>query len=228
MLDRAGMRFGPYLLFLRSRIGFSDFHDFTDWPPLGNALDRQMWDDADAVITMFSKPRNINLGPIEDLPDWIDFLELASISADYASRANTIRQRYVNRYDRTTRISYSDEDEFFPAVANMMIMCEPGATPDKPTFDRRLVLISYEDADDPENVCVGEAARQVLRSTEGVWHSRGIYGLAARDQRPPQAILQGLDRIVRHDAVSDIGIFRLADAVPLCPSVSPLQAFLGR
>jgi hypothetical protein len=82
-LNRPGMRFGPYLLFLRSKMAISDYHDFRDWRPLADADYRQMWGE-DAAVTMFSRPGEL-AALQHEMPDWIDFLELVSISTDYAS-----------------------------------------------------------------------------------------------------------------------------------------------
>lgn len=223
-LAAPGMEHGPYLLFLRSSVGHSAHHDFDDWDVLANTRNQQAWGE-NGVITLFSKPAE--LGGIEEIPDWVEFLELASISTDFATYHERDRATWV---DLLGGINFDyDDDDFEPTFANMMIMCSPGATPDKPTFDRRLLTISFfEEA--ASNLRATEAIKRRLGQTAvGVWHSRDMEAVAFRDSRSPTALMAGLsDFAGRTDAIYDLGVFRLAAAAPLSAPLSPLQTFLTK
>lgn len=228
-LSRPGMQFGPYLLFLRSGVAFSDFHDFEDWEPIGGAVDRQMWDGHNCVITMLSRPEEIlALGDASAAPDWVEFLEIASIATEYSFSSTTNRHKSSFHDRKSNETIYYDEDDYLPTVANMMFMCEPGGTPEKATFDKRLIIISHHDADERANARVSEMVKRLVPTAEGVWHGSAIYALAARDQRSPAAILQALQPVTARGEVKDVGVFRLADAAQLRAPLSPLKAFLER
>lgn len=78
--DKPAMLHGPYLTFVRSKFAFSDYHDFTDWPFLGDDVNKCRGDDA--VIAQFGMLQEFyTLG---EIPDWVDFIEVASIAHDYA------------------------------------------------------------------------------------------------------------------------------------------------
>lgn len=223
VLARRGMDHGPYLVFLRSRIGFVGPHDFDEWECLARILDQQMWGE-DALVTMFSTPQDLACISATDAPEWVDTLEIASIAVDYAGhRPPEQKQEFV--------ADWGDDDEdraILPTVANLMHTCRPGATPDKVAFDRRLLLVLFDDPEDRRNVGTLEAAKHRLGSSAvSVWYSRDIFGVAFRDQRQPAMIMESLGSILSREEVFDAGIFKLCGAVSVRPAVSRLHDFLG-
>lgn len=227
ILKRRGMEHGPYLLFLRSSIGFSDHHEFSDWPPLADALGRQMWGD-DSVVTMFSTAKDLlHLAP-SDLPDWAEYVEIASVTSEYASNLAANRERINYGFGRDTETYFREEEHYWPSVANMMFSCDPAGAPDKASFDRRLLILVLNDPGDQGNDRIVQDLRKRLGGTSaGVWHSRGVLGIAFKDARPPRSILNGLRQFSDSDRVYDIGVFRLAAAAALRADMSPMQAFLA-
>lgn len=222
------MEHGPYLLFLRASYAFSDHHSFEDWPPLDGLLGQQLWGE-NSVITMYSKPSDLgSLCDFADAPEWVDYLELASIAVDYAGHTPTNRKRVVNHYGKDTAVYYTEPDTYYSTINNLMLTCNPGSTPDKRTFDKRLLLMSLlNSADSQSERVVQELRRRLGRTAAVVWHSRDVFGIAFKDAKPPALILQSLEDLCRDRRIDDIGVFKLCGSVQLQGAMSPMQAFLG-
>lgn len=213
------MEYGPYLLFLRSRIGFTGPHDFDEWDRLYGLLHQQMW-GTDTVVTMLSTREELaGLGDAE-APEWVEILEIASIAVDHAGL----------RRSEASEGTWADEDdeEFLPTIENLMRWCQPGATADKATFDRRLALVLFDDPEDDRNASILDAAKRRLgKSAIGVWYGRDMFGIAFKDQRQPTQILESLRDIFIPTKVFDAGVFKLCGAASLRAPVSPLLDFLA-
>lgn len=224
ILTKPGMQYGPYLVFLRSRIGFTGPHGFDEWDCMDGILYQQMW-GTDTLVTMFSTPQElVHIGEA-DAPDWVDILEIASIAVDHAGQRLPVPEEDL-------AVIWDDEDNdeeetFLPSVENLMRFCRPGATPDKAAFDRRLMLILFDEPDDRRNAGTLDAVKRRLgKSAVGVWYGRDMFGIAFRDQRQPAQILESLRDILSRAEIFDAGIFKLCAAASLRAAVSPLQDFL--
>ena len=210
--NKPNMLIGPYLVFVRSRLSFSDHHDFQDWPFLATSLTGKLW-GADSLIAYVANLKGFS--DMGDLPEWVDFIEVASISPDIAAA------------------SYSEDEAekegwYSPCMANLIEGANAGTVPEKPCFDNRLVLVSlFDDADERQSMRLLDRLKSFLGPTAtGVWHSRELVGIAFKDGRSPSQLGPILERILKEDDVHDFGVFKIADVATEIGVPSPLASFL--
>jgi len=208
---------GPYLLFARSHPAFSDHHDFEDWSFLGQSLDGKLW-GRNAVVAAFNTPDElIKAG---DIPDWVEFIELASVSHEFGNVPFALPATEL------------EEDTYqtiwHPSSKNLTSVFRPRGASEKVTFDRRLLIVTYAD-DDTEHFISRHNTK--IRTglggdAVGVWHSEDIFGFAFHDARGPQAIINSLSRWLNEDDVIDAAVFRVASVMTERGTISPLDHFL--
>lgn len=209
------MEVGPYLVFVRSRIAFSDHHDFQDWPFLATGLSGMMW-GVNAVAAYI--PHIQGFADMGDIPEWVEFIEVASIAPEIGAAS----------YSEECLDDSDDDDIYSSCMVNLMRGANVGAISEKPCFDKRLVLVSLcDDATDRVSVRLLDRLKSFLgHSARGVWHSSDLIGIAFRDSRSPDKLAQVLERVLREDNTHDFGVFKIADVAPESGVPSPFVSFL--
>lgn len=209
---------GPYLLFARSHPAFSEYHGFEDWSFLGRSMSGKMW-GKNAVVAAMNAPADFS--GAGEVPEWVEFIEVASISPDCASAPFSDP---ASEYDDDGTKVWSS------SARNISDHIKPRGTSEKATFDRRLLLVSYYDDDRAQFIARhNERVKAALgRTSACVWHSEDLFAFAFCDGRAPQDILNGLGKIINEGSVYDAALFRIAAAIPEQGVPSPLAHFLSR
>ncbi len=218
---------GPYLVFARSHPAFSDHHGFEDWSFFGGDYAGKMW-GKNAVVAYINRPSEFNgAGAI---PDWIEFLEVASISTDHgypphSSPAVRVEVGDVEGHmdDGTDLVEWC-----IPSARNLLGRIDPGPTPDKRFFDRRLLVVSYGSDDTDRHIARHNSLirRALGVSSATVWHSEDIFAFAFRDSGHPQGIVDRLAGVLGENQIFDCAAFKLAAVMPEKGVPSPLAHFL--
>lgn len=207
---------GPYLVFARSHPAFSDHHGFEDWSFFGGNYASKMW-GRNAVISYINRPTEFS--GAGDIPEWVEFLEVASISTDHGFPAHS---------GPAVEADESEVEWFNPTARNLLSRIDPGPTPDKRFFDRRLLIVSYGDDDTDSHIARHNSLiRQRLgASSAAVWHSEDLFAFAFRDNRQPQDIVNSLAGVLSESRIFDCATFKLSAVMSEKGVPSPLAHFL--
>ena len=209
---------GPYLLFARSNPSFSDYHDFEDWGFLGKTLAGKMWGH-NAVIAAFSSPSDF--AKAGGLPDWIEFIEIASIGPDWGIAPFS---RPAFEFEEGT-----NDTIWNPSSVNLTSEIRIAGNPEKICFDQRILIVSYGEGTEARRSKQGDRLRSALGKTSlPVWHSADLHGIAFKDQRSPEEIMKSISGAMDEEVVYDAAVFRIASALTEPGVPSPLGHFLMR
>ena len=210
---------GPYLLFVRSKMAFSDHHKFQDWPFLAADASSMIW-GTNAVLRLVNRAEH--LADIGDIPDWIDQIEIALISAEFG----------IAGFRRLGRSYWEDGTRWginhYPNATNLTTFISPNITADKRFFDRRMLVIFYADDFTEQQIARQNThiRRRLGQKSSIVWHSSNLFGFAFHDARKPADIATSLADVLTKDKIHDAACFKLAAVATERGVPSPLGLFL--
>lgn len=138
--------------------------------------------------------------------------------------------------DPAEEFEYSGEEEDIlesqwtnPSSRNLVRGFRVRGERDKPTFARRLLLVTYSQNDSEQFIRKhnDKICKALGLGATCVWHSSEIFAFVFLDQRDPQTIVDHMSRVLNEKTVYDAAVFRLASVLPEVGKPSPLEHFLS-